>query len=129
MQAGLNWKPGMEFKKSQILIYWSIMYKFFSSILDLLTKNRGIDWLRDFRYCREVGLAWQGGLLPSRGCWSTCHTNQDIGPRSSHLYIWRMCKMITRTLQWPLAFLREFKIRAAWFCALCDKLRNVKTLR
>lgn len=28
----------------------------FDLITDPLTKNRGIDWSRDFRYCREVGL-------------------------------------------------------------------------
>lgn len=35
-------------------------------ILDPLTKNRGIDWSRDFRYCREVGLAWQRSFSKSR---------------------------------------------------------------
>lgn len=38
----------------------------FDLIADPLTKNRGIDWSRDFRYCREVGLPWQRSPSKSR---------------------------------------------------------------
>lgn len=42
LQAGLNWKPGMKFKKSQILIYWSIMYKFFLQFLTPWPRIEGL---------------------------------------------------------------------------------------